>query len=144
MRDFKSELIEHLKTKLISNIDSLWGETKSYYKARLIEMGGCYASFGEDISVWLLIDKEQQMSLKFSVSLDEVVKFTSLVDKMKPLQKLENQRTFVRDVMAEYADEHHEFVVKRIMEGLRISWDEAFSLFDNEHLSRYFSPEKKN
>lgn len=67
----KSELVEHLKTKEIEDVNSLWGEAKDYYKSRLIEMGGSYASFGKDITVTLKLLKEV---VRFDVSIAECQK----------------------------------------------------------------------
>ncbi len=68
--NLKEELIRYLKTKHISDVHNLWGETKSYYKNRLIEMGGSYASFGNHISVKLSINGN---TYSFNVSLSEFV-----------------------------------------------------------------------
>ena len=66
----KSELLSHLLQKRISNIIDLWGEAKSFYRDRLIEMGGSYAYPGGDhISVWLEIDDEM---IRFKIYLSEV------------------------------------------------------------------------
>jgi len=66
----REELISHLKTRYINNdINRLWGETKSWFKDRLIEMGGSYASFGKDISVRAILNKKE---IEFKVSLKEV------------------------------------------------------------------------
>ena len=64
----KEKLIKHLKTKSTKNIHALWSEAKSYYKDRLIEMGGGYASIGDSINVVLNIDGELE---RFKVSIEE-------------------------------------------------------------------------
>ena len=64
----KEELVKYLKTKHFNNIQGLWGETKYYYKNRLIEMGGGFASFGDYISVVVNIDGKQE---RFKVYLNE-------------------------------------------------------------------------
>ena len=64
----KSELIKYLKLKYINDVHTLWGETKNYYKSKLIEMGGGYASVGNDISVILNINNKLE---RFKVSIAE-------------------------------------------------------------------------
>lgn len=64
----KEELIRHLKTKRTNDVCALWGEAKSYYKNKLIEMGGGYASRGKDISVTLNVNGQLE---RFKVSVDE-------------------------------------------------------------------------
>ena len=54
--NFKGQLVEHLKTTHISDVHDLWGQTKSYYRNKLIEMGGSYASWGDKISVKIIVD----------------------------------------------------------------------------------------
>jgi hypothetical protein len=49
--NLKDELVTYLKKTHISDVHGLWGQTKSYYKNKLIEMGGSYASWGDKISV---------------------------------------------------------------------------------------------
>ena len=51
--EHKTELILHLKNKHIEDIDELWSQSKDFYSRKLEEMGGCYTSFGKDISVHL-------------------------------------------------------------------------------------------
>ena len=67
--NLKSTLVAHLKTCYIKgDIDRLWGETKAWFKARLIEWSGGYASFGEKITVRTTIEKEVvefKINLKF-------------------------------------------------------------------------------
>ena len=70
MENVKQTLIEHLKDCYIDNdIDKLWGETKSWFKSKLIEMGGSYASFGKEITVRVKINDD---IITFKVSLKEV------------------------------------------------------------------------
>jgi hypothetical protein len=66
--EMKEELIKHLQTKRIDGVCTLWGEAKSYYKNKLIEMGGGYASCGKDISVTLNVNGVLE---RFKVSIDE-------------------------------------------------------------------------
>jgi hypothetical protein len=65
----KEELVAYLSKKHIDNIVSLWGEVKSYYKFKDIEMGGGYASFGTDINVILSMGGKLY---RFSVDLSEI------------------------------------------------------------------------
>ena len=64
----KNELIKYLQTKRTDDVYALWGEAKSYYKSKLIEMGGGYASWGKDISVTLNVNGELE---RFKVSIEE-------------------------------------------------------------------------
>ena len=64
----KTDLINYLKTKHIYDVYSLWGEAKTYYKDKCIEMGGSYASWSKDISVTLNICGKLE---RFKVSIDE-------------------------------------------------------------------------
>jgi len=54
----KETLINHLKTKNINSIQSLWGEAKSFYHDKCIKMGGGYYSKGDSINVILNINNE--------------------------------------------------------------------------------------
>ena len=69
----KKKLVKYLKTRtnFITDVHSLWSETKEYYKSQLIEMGGCYASFGNDITVSL---NYHNIGFKFKVTLEEILK----------------------------------------------------------------------
>ena len=64
----KDELIKHLQTKRTDDVYALWGEAKAYYKSKLIEMGGGYASWGKGISVTLNVNGKLE---RFKVSIDE-------------------------------------------------------------------------
>jgi hypothetical protein len=67
--NLKDELVKHLKTTYISDVHDLWDQTKSYYKNKLIEMGGSYASWGDKISVKVNIDENRY---SFDVFLNEL------------------------------------------------------------------------
>jgi len=70
IENIKPKLIEHLKGQYINNdIYRLWGETKYWFKKRLIEHGGGYASFGSKITIWTYINNEK---VYFKISLEEV------------------------------------------------------------------------
>ena len=66
--EYKTTLVEHLKTKHIGCVHSLWGEAKTFYKDKLIPMGGAYASWGDTINVTLNVDGEM---IRFKVSIEE-------------------------------------------------------------------------
>lgn len=64
----KNELIKHLQTKRTDDVSALWSEAKFYYKNKLVEMGGGYASLGKEINVTLNVNGELE---RFKVSIDE-------------------------------------------------------------------------
>lgn len=67
--NFKEQLVDYLKTTHISDVHDLWGQTKSYYRNKLIEMGGGYASWGDKISVKIIVDDNRY---SFDVFLSEL------------------------------------------------------------------------
>lgn len=54
--NFKEQLVEHLKKTHITDVHDLWSQTKSYYRNKLIEMGGSYASWSDKISVKIIVN----------------------------------------------------------------------------------------
>lgn len=65
----RNGFITYLKKKNITTVDALWSEAKAYAKIIGVEMGGAYASIGKDISVRLLIHRNQ---IKFTITLKEI------------------------------------------------------------------------
>lgn len=66
----KDKLVKHLKTKCVFDVNSLWGETKSYYRNNSIQMGGSYSSSGNNINVILSVEGELK---RFKVEVDECI-----------------------------------------------------------------------
>jgi hypothetical protein len=68
--NIKPKLISHLKGCYIKgDIDRLWGETKAWFKSKLMDWGGGYASFGKDITVRTKVEGEM---VEFKITLKEV------------------------------------------------------------------------
>ena len=67
----QQELIAHLKRQHINTVDALWDETKSYFRNRLINIGGSYASWSNSISVHMKVDETK---IRFDVSLEDLKK----------------------------------------------------------------------
>jgi hypothetical protein len=67
----KEMLLKHLKGKRVNDVVDLWAETKNYYYNKGMEMGGSYASFGDDISVRLYRNNQK---ITFKITMDELRK----------------------------------------------------------------------
>ncbi len=70
-KSFKPAMLVHLQKQGITEISELWGYAKTYAKQNCYEMGGSYASFGDEISVILVKDDIRE---EFKISLEEVKK----------------------------------------------------------------------
>lgn len=66
---FKPAMLAHLQKQGITEISELWAEAKNYANDNRYIMGGCYLSFGKDISVSLLKNDTHE---KFKITLKEV------------------------------------------------------------------------
>lgn len=64
----KQELIEHLKTRGITDIHHLWAESKNYYDDKSIVMGGGYCSWRYYIRVTLNINGKLE---RFEVKIED-------------------------------------------------------------------------
>jgi hypothetical protein len=67
----KEVLLKHLKGKRVNDVVDLWAEAKNYYHNKGMEMGGSYASFGDDITVKLYHNNQK---ITFKITIDELRK----------------------------------------------------------------------